>query len=205
MKKEKPKEEKPDKKPVEEFPVPPVEPPLPVPEEPVPEPIPTPAPVPPAPEPTPEPPKLKKPVSKELVVAYAREAIGTPTGHQKRLLGKALDCVGVVLYVADQIGMDVSETANYGRIPNPAEMRAQIDKHLIRVPITQLQIGDVVWLSVEQDPQHLGIIADYYFGTGFSLIHAQNAAGVNKVVEHRLDSTWKARIRAAWRFPLSEK
>jgi uncharacterized protein YijF (DUF1287 family) len=61
-------------------------------------------------------------------------------------------------------------------------------------------IGDVVWMRFEKEPQHLGIVGDYVHG-GLSLIHAYNGAGVNRVVEHRLDDTWRARIVAAWRYP----
>lgn len=139
--------------------------------------------------------------TKAQVVAYARETLGTPTGHQGRVLGKALDCVGVAVHVASRIGMDISDVTNYGRIPNPTEMRAKLDEHLVRVLPSAMQIGDVVWLTVEQDPQHLGIIGDYPYGSGYSLIHAHNASGVKKVVEHRLDQQWRDRIRAVWRFP----
>lgn len=140
-------------------------------------------------------------VTKEQIVAYARETLNTPTQHQGRALGAGFDCLGVVIHVAGRIGMDINDVINYGRIPNPAEMRAKLDEHLDRVGLPTMQIGDVVWLTVEKDPQHLGIIGDYPFGSGFSLIHANNAAGLNKVVEHRLDETWRNRIRAVWRFP----
>lgn len=138
----------------------------------------------------------------EQIVAYARETLGTPTGHQGRAPGQALDCVGVVVHVAQRLGMLVDDVINYGRIPNPTAMRKTIDTHLQRVSIHDIQIGDVVWLSVERDPQHLGIICDYP-GGGFSLLHAHNASGINHVVEHRLDDAWRMRIKAAWRYPES--
>jgi hypothetical protein len=43
------------------------------------------------------------------------------------------------------------------------------------------------------------VVGDYVHG-GLSLIHAYNGAGVNKVVEHRLDESWRRRIVAAWQF-----
>jgi cell wall-associated NlpC family hydrolase len=98
--------------------------------------------------------------------------------------------------------MPFDDVTGYGRQPQPDEMRAVLDKNLVRVAKEQMQPGDVVWLKVKNavDPQHLGILGDYDLG-GLSLIHATNASGLHRVVEHRLDPAWSARIVAAWRFP----
>jgi uncharacterized protein YijF (DUF1287 family) len=78
-------------------------------------------------------------------------------------------------------------------------MRAALDDHLDRIPVAQMQPSDVVWMRFDGEPQHLGVVGDYVHG-GLSLIHAYNGAGLNKVVEHRLDEAWRRRIVAAWRF-----
>jgi hypothetical protein len=54
----------------------------------------------------------------------------------------------------------------------------------------------VVRFELEREEHHLGILADYR--GGLSLIHALRSGGVR---EHRLDSKWRARIVAAYRFP----
>jgi hypothetical protein len=134
------------------------------------------------------------------IVAFAREAIGTPYGHQQRVAGMALDCAGVPVHVAKRLGMSFDDITNYGRLPVPAEMRRVLDANLTRVPKEQMQIGDVAWLTFRVEPQHFGILGNYHLG-GFSLIHAYNGSGLSKVVEHRLDEQWAARIVAVWRFP----
>jgi hypothetical protein len=135
------------------------------------------------------------------IVAAARTLLRTPYAHQGRVAGLAADCAFVPIYAAHQIGMDVQHLfiARYGRHPVPAEMRAALDDNLDRIPTDDIGISDVVWMRFDGEPQHLGVVGDYVHG-GLSLIHAYNGAGVNKVIEHRLDETWRRRIVAAWQF-----
>jgi len=134
------------------------------------------------------------------VVAIARETIGTPYLHQQRVNGLAMDCAGVPVFVGARLGLKFEDVTNYGRLPQPAEMRKALDGNLTRVPKADMQPGDVAWIRFQQEPQHFGIIGDYQHG-GFSLIHAYNGSGLRKVVEHRLDPQWLARIVGVWRFP----
>jgi hypothetical protein len=134
------------------------------------------------------------------VVAIARETLGTPYLHQQRVNGLALDCAGVPVHVGLRLGVSFNDVTNYGRLPQPAEMRKALDAALTRVPRACMQFGDVAWISFQQEPQHFAIVGNYRLG-GFSLIHAYNGAGLKKVVEHRLDEDWLARIVGVWRFP----
>lgn len=136
----------------------------------------------------------------EVIVAAAREIVGTPYVHQGRIGGVALDCAGVPVHVARTLGIPVEDYASYGRTPNPAELRGLLEKNLLRVRQDEMQIGDVAWLKFRETPQHLAIVADFRVG-GFSLIHAYNWSGLSKVVEHPMDKVWKARIVAVWRYP----
>lgn len=136
----------------------------------------------------------------EEIVAIARETLGTPYQHQQRVNGLALDCAGVPVFVARRLGLPIEDITNYGRLPVPIEMRRVLDQHLTRVPTGRMQAGDVVWIRFEREPQHFAIVGDYPHG-GFSLIHAYNGAGLGRVVEHRLDASWLARIVGVWRFP----
>lgn len=134
------------------------------------------------------------------IVALARETIGTPYQHQGRVGGLALDCAGVPVHVAKRLGIPLTDWTRYGRLPVPNEMRAALDAHLVRVSKRDMRAGDVAWLRFQQEPQHLGIVADYPLG-GLSLIHAYNRAGLSRVVEHRIDTAWLARVVAVWRYP----
>lgn len=135
------------------------------------------------------------------IVAIARETIGTPYKNQGRVNGLAVDCAGVPVHVAKRIGRQLhSLPAGYQGPPPPAAIKAALDANLERVPREQMQIGDIVWLTVKGQPMHMGVLGDYYLG-GFTLIHAQNGSGLHKVVEHRIDDSWSRRIVAVWRFP----
>lgn len=137
------------------------------------------------------------------IVAMARETIGTPYSHQGRVNGLALDCAGVPVHVGQRLGMSFEDVTNYGRLPQPIEMKKALDKNLVKVPKSQMQPGDVVWIRFEKEPQHFGILGNYLYG-GLSLIHAYNGLGVHRVGEHRLDEIWANRIVGAWRFPQVE-
>jgi hypothetical protein len=139
-------------------------------------------------------------MDKAQIVALARAQLGARWEHQARVGGVAMDCAGLPILIGQRLGMSVDALANYGRLPVPAEMRRELDAHLMRVPKASMQPGDVTWIRFEVEPQHFAIVGDYAHG-GLSLIHAYNGAGINKVVEHRLDEQWLSRIVGVWRFP----
>lgn len=134
------------------------------------------------------------------IVRLARATLGTPYQHQGRVDGLALDCAGVPVHVAKQLGLPLTRYTRYGRLPIPAEMRAALDEHLQRVPTADMRPGDVAWIRFSDQPQHLAIVGDYPLG-GLSLIHADNGRGLHRVVEHRMDDVWRRRIVAVWRYP----
>lgn len=130
------------------------------------------------------------------IAALARTWLGTPFRHQGR--GAAgLDCVGLVLVVAQRLGLFADlDPRDYGRIPDGQTLAAGCARHL--APAPQPAAGDVLLLRFAAAPQHLAIAGDYPHG-GLSIIHAWAVA--RRVVEHRLDALWSARIVSAWRFP----
>jgi cell wall-associated NlpC family hydrolase len=138
--------------------------------------------------------------TKEQIVAVARETLGTKYQHQQRLNGIAMDCAGVPAYVATRLGLSFDDNTSYGRLPVPKQMRSEIDKRLVRVHKRDMQPGDLAWIQFDVYPQHFAIVGDCVYG-GMTLIHAYNGAGLNKVVEHRIDEQWNRRIVGVWRFP----
>ena len=59
------------------------------------------------------------------------------------------------------------------------------------IPIGGIEVGDVLLLSIDTQPQHLAILGDR------SIIHSY--APARGVVEHNLDAWWQKRIVAAFR------
>jgi cell wall-associated NlpC family hydrolase len=141
------------------------------------------------------------------IVAKAREFLGTPFQHQGRLKGKAMDCVGLVLCVAEELSIvDVegnpilgAQYLNYG--PQPTD-RFVYDECLRRLRAKRaeepLESGDVLSLRVPSVPCHVAIVSELQ--GGFGMVHAYSG-GPEKVVEHVLDWKWCRRIEGVFSFP----
>lgn len=128
------------------------------------------------------------------IVAAARSLIGTPFRHQGRVPGLALDCAGLVIAVAAQLGIDHFDVPGYGRRPHQGLLEQTLDTQpaLHAVGRSAHQAGDILLMRFAREPQHLAISA------GDTIIHSWEAAG--KVCEHGLDDVWQSRIVRVYRF-----
>lgn len=133
------------------------------------------------------------------VVAAARVQLGVPWVHQARLPGVAVDCIGLVICIARSLGLLPADwdIGGYSRAPDGL-MLETADLHMHRLGAPEL--GAVVIVACERDPQHMGIVADYRHG-GWSIIHASNAAQPARVVETRLMFTRAMSLCAYYRLP----
>jgi hypothetical protein len=146
------------------------------------------------------------------VVAAARGYLGRRTQHQGRI--GTFDCVGLVLAVAEDLGLvDVfgcpilrSDYANYSPQPADAFVEQECRRRLLQTlrPVSNLSAlraalapGEVLTLRVPTIPCHLGIVSTILSEP--AVVHAY--AGADKVVEHRLDDAWLRRISAVFGFP----
>jgi NlpC/P60 family putative phage cell wall peptidase len=154
------------------------------------------------------------------VVAEARTWLGTRWQHQASLKGTACDCAGLVLGVARALGLPVpAAVPAYDRRPDGVLLRELCEAYLCPLPhapalreavvaFAPEQVarycaepvpapGHVLLFRFDSAPQHLGIVGN---GPGYlTLIHAH--APDRRVVEHRLDATWRARLVAAYALP----
>lgn len=131
------------------------------------------------------------------VVAEARRHIGTEWRHQGRLPGVALDCAGLVIVVARQLGVVPADfdVPGYSRNPD-GSMLHWCDVHMTR--IAALELGAVLVLQTDREPQHLGFVGDYRHG-GHSIIHASSLTG--DVTETRLMFARNLVLRGVYRLP----
>lgn len=145
-------------------------------------------------------------ITPQQVVDCARSYVGTPFQHQARIKGLGLDCIGLILCVARDLGIADSEGAQidpheypaYSADPLHGAVHAECCRRLIRKPLSEMRAGDIVTMRVPIEPCHVGIIADR--GGVLYIIHAYNG-GTFKTVEHILDDAWRKRIVGVFRFP----
>ncbi|MCI5049604.1 MAG: NlpC/P60 family protein [Rickettsiales bacterium] len=138
------------------------------------------------------------------IVACARSYLGTPFKHQGRSKDRGVDCLGLLVGIARDCELKSGEQRladrddrGYGHIPPYSRLHQGLCENLTEISKENMRAGDVVLLRHDGNPQHLGIIAQLDDGV-WSIIHAY--AKARKVVEHRLDDGWYARIAHIYRF-----
>jgi cell wall-associated NlpC family hydrolase len=132
-------------------------------------------------------------VTREQIVATAREWLDTRWHHQGRLKGVGVDCAGLVVGVATELGLTEFDMTGYGHRPDTRELEQLCHDHMKKVRRDRARPGDVLLIEVDKMPQHMAIKTD------IGMIHA--FAPLRRVVEHRIDDDWAARITAAFRIP----
>ncbi|MGH8566844.1 MAG: NlpC/P60 family protein [Gammaproteobacteria bacterium] len=129
---------------------------------------------------------------RESIVAEARTWLGTPYRHQGRRKGLACDCAGLVIGVAHGLGLSEFDFRAYGPLPHSGTLERLLAEHMDRIDVAEASPGDVLVLAWLSEPQHLGI------RTNIGILHSY--AGARRVVEHRIDEIWQARLRGAYRY-----
>lgn len=140
-------------------------------------------------------------VTRSEVVLAARAWLDTPYHHQGRLRGVGVDCVGLVIGVARDLGLVASDfdVPPYPRTPDGASLMHLAELHMQPLAAGELlEPGHVVVVRFDQEPQHLGIAGDYRHG-GLSLIHSVARPG--RVIETRLMFSRAMQFVAAFRLP----
>lgn len=137
------------------------------------------------------------PMTGGMIVAQARQWLGVTWRHQGRTR-TGVDCIGLVIKVAHELQLSQFDIANYSAKATDETLRDGCRQHLVEIPLATMQPGDVVVMRFSGQ-RHIGFLGDYCFG-GLSVIHSC-ALHPRKVIEARLDATWRGRIMGAFRFP----
>lgn len=166
--------------------------------------------------------------SRADVVAKAREYLlaNTPFHHQGRTKGRGIDCVGLPLCIAEDLGISDKEGvpftrymyANYDRQPIHDEVLKLFKKHLLEKHIAApLEPGDILAIRNPTSACHAAIVVSMPSGEWgkppvLGIIHAYGTdavaiprGGTEKIVEHILDFKWRRRIAGVFTFPGVEK
>lgn len=145
-------------------------------------------------------------ITRADIVRVARGYVGTPFAHQGRQRGRGVDCVGLVLCVAEDLGLKDkagiplkrADYYDYGPLPAERFVHDQAVRRLIAKPLDSLADGDVVTMRVPHLPTHAAIICERK--GELYMVHAYSG-GPAKVVEHILSGPWYRRIVGVFSFP----
>lgn len=127
-------------------------------------------------------------ITRAAIIAAARRWVGTPYVHQGRARGAGVDCIGVVIGVAHELGLSAFDFRAYDRVPHEPTMRELLDEHMMRIPAPRP--GSVIALRFTRPMQHVGIVTD-----GGRFVHAY--ARRERCIETQIGS-WTRRIVAVY-------
>lgn len=130
--------------------------------------------------------------TRRQIIRTARSYVGVPFRHQGRTRD-GLDCIGLIIRVAHDLGLSTADFRSYSREPNARVFFDNLARHLTRKP-GEPEPGDVLVFALPKYPCHIAIYTDLD-----TVIHALSKRG--SVVEHALSDDWKQRIRSAWEMP----
>ena len=129
--------------------------------------------------------------SRAEIIQAARAYLGTPYAHQGRTKF-GLDCIGLIIRVAHDLGLSDYDESHYSRVPSGRRMQRLLSENCEKIPIKAATLGDLLHIAFETQPQHVAILTDR------GMIHADSRHGV---VEHRIDIEWLEKVRGAYRLP----
>lgn len=133
-------------------------------------------------------------ITREEWVKQARTWIGTPFHHQGRLKGVGADCVGFLLGVGAELGIEAPpDNPRYGRRPGKETLVSGIDPYLQEIPLNEAGAADMLVFNLAGMPQHVSMLT-----TPDTMIHSANPMGV---VEVTYDQHWRERAVKAYRLP----
>ncbi len=132
------------------------------------------------------------------IVACAHTLIGVRFLHRGRDL-RGIDCVGVPIYIAKELGIKEWDALSYSNRPNTPEfVKLLRESGATPVPFLEVAHGDMLRMLSFRFPVHVGIYEIMPNGAEY-VIHAYEP--FKKVVRSRLTPKEWEKVHSVWRFP----
>jgi cell wall-associated NlpC family hydrolase len=127
-------------------------------------------------------------------ITQCRSYLGTPFRHQGRTPGEGLDCIGVAICAAKELGVDVNDDRTYRMKPNAGLFLRKLREHCTQIDFKDLAVGDLLIFEYDGNPQHVAIVTD------LQPLRVLHAAYMHKAtVEHCIDDKWLKTLTAVFR------
>jgi cell wall-associated NlpC family hydrolase len=142
-------------------------------------------------------------LTRREIVAAARSFVGVPYRHQGHTK-RALDCIGLIIVVAETFGFDTAIPRGYSAQPQARQVLVGANKSLWK-PEDQSKIvpGDIAvfWGWQAEEPQHFTIIGEN--GSHLTVIHAYSK--FRRVLEQGWNPVWQSRFHSRFVLPGTEE
>jgi NlpC/P60 family putative phage cell wall peptidase len=139
-------------------------------------------------------------IEAEQVVAAAKEWLGTPYLHQAAKKKLGCDCLGLILGVGRELGVDLPDkvppySASWRDPQAGSLLQEQADHFLKRQSDRPPCPGDILLFRMRRDlpAKHCAILT-----TTDQMIHAQEGVGT---IQLAFDAPWQRRLAAHYTFP----
>lgn len=136
-------------------------------------------------------------VTRKEVIKVARSYLGTPFAIQGRSPGVFLDCVGVLVCMATDLGLPCKDFDAYTETTKPEMVREMLACSMDEIPVEEAIPGDVLMFEFSgggDQAGHVGVLSEPE-----RMIHTWPGA-TWKVCENSLGQYWRNRICSAHRF-----
>lgn len=136
------------------------------------------------------------PANRQQVVDAARRWVGTKWRHQGRSLVHGIDCAGLVIVVAQELGISTFDIYNYQRDPLNDNFIDHFIREMTKKPRADRKPGDILLIRDTKFTCH-SVVFDIVGGVEM-IIHAN--ARRHKVVEEPYSKDWRDRTTHCFSF-----
>ncbi len=137
----------------------------------------------------------------------AKKYVGVPFRHRGRIRPNAqtghpgaLDCLGLLVVTAQDLGLEVFDKELYGREPWRDGLQKGLRQNCGEPILGPLEPDYIILMRLhpDQEPSHVGILAPY-LTCGLGIIHTYGEVG--RVVFHRLNAYRHEQIVEVYTWP----